>query len=273
MKINASLIQLHCEDTHKQPTIDRVKKLIEDNKTDVVCLPELFNTIYFPQYKEAKFRDLAETIPGPTIEEMASVAKRKSVVIICPIYEKTKDHEYFCSAAVIDANGEIAGVSRKNHIPEGDLCNEGFYFRSGRQNYPVYRTAAGLIGVLLCYDRHFPEAARLLGLHGAQTVFIPSATPVGGRDIWQLEIRAHAVANGYFIGVANRVGKENKIAYLGNSFFTDPKGKIIAEASDEEEKVLTAEIDTELIKETRRAWQFYRDRRPETYSTLIKQLT
>ena len=270
MKIKASLIQIHSEDTHKQAIIDRVKKLIEDAGSDVVCLPELFNTIYFPQYEEAGFRDLAETIPGPTTKELATFAKRKSVVIVCPIYEKTGDGDHFCSAAVIDADGTIAGVTRKNHIPEGELCNEGFYFKSGGQNYPVHRTKVGKIGILLCYDRHFPEAARLLGLHGAQIVFIPSATPAGARDTWQLEVRAHAVANGYFAGAANRVGKENKIAYLGNSFFTDPKGNVIAEASEKKEEVVTVEIDMDLIAETRNGWQFYRDRRPETYDSLIK---
>ncbi|MDP8247674.1 MAG: nitrilase-related carbon-nitrogen hydrolase [Candidatus Tritonobacter lacicola] len=270
MKIKASVVQNHCGDCSKQPVNERVKKIIETVDTDVVCLPEIFNTIYFPQYEEPKFRDLAETIPGPTTEEMASVAKAKNIVIVCPLYEKTEEGEHFCSAAVIDADGTIAGVTRKNHIPEGDLCNEGFYFKSGGQNYPVHRTKAGKIGILLCYDRHFPEAARLLGLHGAQIVFIPSATPVVARDIWQLEVRAHAVANGYFAGAANRVGKENKIAYLGNSFFTDPKGNVIAEASEKKEEVVTVEIDMDLIAATRNGWQFYRDRRPETYDSLIK---
>ena len=196
------------------------------------------------------------------------------MVIIVPIYEQEMTGVYYNTAAVIDADGTYLGKYRKNHIPH---CFPGFwekfYFKPGNLGYPVFETSYAKIGVYICYDRHFPEGARALGLNGAEIVFNPSATTAGHADhLWKLEQPAHAVANGYFIGAINRAGREepwNVGQFFGNSYFCNPRGEIVAEANQEKDQVVTAELDLNLILEVRNYWQFYRDRRPETYEGLV----
>src|ERR687886_556888 len=222
----------------------------------VMCFQELFYGPYFCQVQDPKFYGLTEKIPeGPTTQLMQEVARRHSIVLIVPMYEEDRTGIYYNTAAVIDADGRYLGKYRKTHIPHVNGFWEKFYFRPGNLGYPVFDTAVGKVGVYICYDRHFPEGARMLGLHGAEMVFIPSAT-------------SRAIANGYWVGTINRVGKEADFGpndYYGSSYFADPRGKIVAQASDKDEQLLVADLDMDLVREVRDTWQFYRDRRPDMY--------
>jgi len=205
---------------------------------------------------------------------MQEQAKKYSMVLIVPIYEEEQPGVYYNSAAVIDADGSYLGKYRKHHIPH---CLPGFwekfYFRPGNLGYPVFETAYAKVGVYICYDRHFPEGARALGLNGAQIVFNPSATVAGLSEyLWKLEQPAHAAANGYFIGAINRVGTEapwNIGEFYGQSYFADPRGQIVAEGSRDQDELITADLDLDQIREVRNVWQFYRDRRPDSYGDLV----
>ena len=208
---------------------------------------------------------------------MMELAKKHEMVIVVPIYERAKvAGVYYNSAAVIDADGSFLGTYRKNHIPHTNGFWEKYFFKPGNYGYPVFETRYATIGVYICYDRHFPEGARLLGLNGAEIVFNPSATVAGLSEyLWKLEQPAHAVANGYFLGAINRVGTEppwNIGEFYGQSYFVDPRGQFIAEASRDKDEVVVAEMDLDLIEEVRRTWQFYRDRRPDTYGDMTEQL-
>lgn len=242
----------------------------------ILCYQEIFNGPYFCAEQETCWYDSAEAIPdGPTIKKLQSVAKEYEMVLIVPIYEKEKTGVYYNSAAVIDADGSYLGKYRKNHIPHvAPGFWEKFYFRPGNLGYPVFHTKYATIGVYICYDRHFPEGARALGLNGAEIVFNPSATVAGLSEyLWKLEQPAHAAANGYFVGAINRVGTEepwNIGQFYGTSYFCNPKGQIIAEASRDGEELVVADLNLDEIKEVRHTWQFYRDRRPETYDELVK---
>ena len=192
------------------------------------------------------------------------------MVMVVPIYEEEMTGVYYNAAAVIDADGTYLGKYRKHHIPHvAPGFWEKFYFRPGNLGYPVFETAAGKVGVYICYDRHFPEGARILGLNGAEIVFNPSATVAGLSEyLWKLEQPAHAVANGYFVGAINRVGIEapwNIGEFYGQSYFCDPRGRFVAEGSRDKDELVVADLNLDLIKEVRNTWQFYRDRRPETY--------
>jgi len=244
----------------------------------ILCLQEIFNGPYFCPSQDSRWCDVAEEIPnGPICQQMAELAKKHSMVIVVPIYERAKvAGVYYNSAAVFDADGSYLGTYRKNHIPHTNGFWEKFFFKPGNLGYPVFETQYATIGVYICYDRHFPEGARLLGLHGAEIVFNPSATVAGLSEyLWKLEQPAHAVANGYFLGAINRVGTEapwNIGEFYGQSYFVDPRGQFLAEASRDEDEVVVAEMDLDLIEEVRRTWQFYRDRRPETYGDMTEQL-
>ena len=242
----------------------------------ILCLQEVYNGPYFCPSQDAKWCDIAETIPGPTIVEMQKIAKRHQMVMIVPIYEREMAGVYYNTAAVIDADGTLLGKYRKNHIPQTNGFWEKFFFKPGNLGYPTFQTRYARIGVYICYDRHFPEGARLLGLHGAEIVFNPSATVAGLSEyLWKLEQPAHAVANGYFIAASNRVGKEgpwNIGEFYGQSYFCDPRGQFLATASRDQDELVTAAMDLDLIEEVRRTWQFFRDRRPESYGDLIEQL-
>lgn len=238
----------------------------------VVCLQELFTGPYFPAEQNPRWYKLAESIPeGHTVARMREVARKHRVILIVPVFEMDMPGVYYNTAVIIDELGEILGKYRKHHIPH---CHPGFwekfYFTPGNLGYPVFQTSAGRIGIYICYDRHFPEGARELGLNGAEIVFNPSATVAGLSEyLWELEQPAHAVANQYFLGAINRVGTEapwNIGEFYGKSYFCDPRGQIIAQASRDTDEVLVADLDLDMIQEVRATWQFYRDRRPETYT-------
>jgi beta-ureidopropionase len=183
---------------------------------------------------------------------------------------------YYNTAAVIDADGTYLGKYRKMHIPQTHGFWEKYYFKPGNMGYPTFQTRFAKIGVYICYDRHFPEGARLLGLNGAEIVFNPSATVAGlSQYLWKLEQPAHAVANGYFMAASNRVGTEgpwNIGRFYGSSYICDPRGQFLAEAGETEDELVAAECDLDVIEEVRRTWQFYRDRRPDSYGDMVKQL-
>lgn len=236
----------------------------------VLCFQEIFNSPYFCTVQDSDNYSWAEPIPdGPTVQRMIAVAKETGMVLVVPIYEVVDEGTFFNAAAVIDADGTYLGKYRKTHIPQVLGFWEKFYFRPGNLGYPVFDTAVGRIGVYICYDRHFPEGWRVLGLKGARIVFNPSATTRGhSKHLWQLEQPAAAVANEYFVGAINRVGAEDLEGtdYYGSSYFADPRGEIVGEtASDTEDEVLVRQLDLGMVEEVRRYWAFYRDRRPEVY--------
>jgi N-carbamoylputrescine amidase len=238
---------------------------------NVCCLQEIFYGPYFCAEQDPRWYRTAEQVPdGPTVRLMQELAKKHSMVMIVPVYEEAMTGVYYNTAAVIDETGEYLGKYRKHHIPH---CQPGFwekfYFTPGDLGYPVFETKYGKIGVYICYDRHFPEGARELGLNGAEIVFNPSATVAGLSEyLWKLEQPAHAVANQYFVGAINRVGTEapwNIGEFYGQSYFCDPRGQIVVEGSRDQDEVIIADLDLDLIQTVRDTWQFYRDRRPESY--------
>jgi beta-ureidopropionase len=242
----------------------------------VTCLQEIFYGPYFCAEQDTRWYQSAERIPdGPTIKLMQTLAKKHSMILVVPIYELDMTGVYYNTAAVIDEQGAYLGKYRKHHIPH---CNPGFwekfYFKPGNLGFPVFDTSAGKIGVYICYDRHFPEGARELGLNGAEIVFNPSATVAGLSEyLWKLEQPAHAVANQYFVGAINRVGIEapwNIGEFYGQSYFCNPRGQIMTEASRDQDEVVVADLDLELIEEVRNTWQFFRDRRPESYQKITQ---
>ena len=264
-KIREALLARHV------PYIERAAR----EGVKILCFQELCTGPYFPPSQDAKWYGLAERVPeGPTTRLMQELAAKHGIVLIVPLYEWAMAGIYYNTAAVIDADGRLLGCYRKNHIPQVAGFWEKFFFKPGNLGYPVFDTAAGKVGVYICYDRHFPEGARLLGLGGAEIVFNPSATVTGlSRYLWKLEQPAHAVANGYFVGAINRVGVEapwNIGTFYGTSYFCDPRGRILVEAGEEGDELVTAELDLDQIEEVRRIWQFYRDRRPETYDGLVR---
>jgi N-carbamoylputrescine amidase len=240
----------------------------------LLCLQELFNGPYFCAEQQTRWYEMVEPIPdGPTITLMQDTARKHGMVLVVPIYEEEITGVYYNAAAVIDADGRYLGKYRKHHIPHvGPGFWEKFYFRPGNLGYPVFNTAAGKIGVYICYDRHFPEGARILGLNGAEIVLNPSATVAGLSEyLWKLEQPAHAVANGYFVGAINRVGLEppwNIGEFYGQSYFCDPRGQIVATGSRDRDELVVADLDLGMIQQVRNIWQFYRDRRPETYGAI-----
>jgi beta-ureidopropionase len=262
----------------KRANIEKHVRLIEDaakQGVQILCMQEVFTTPYFCAEQQTRWYEAVEKIPdGPTVKLMQEVAKQYSMVIVVPIYEEEIAGIYYNTAAVIDADGKYLGKYRKNHIPH---VNPGFwekfYFKPGNLGYPAFDTAYARIGVYICYDRHFPEGARILGLNGAEIVFNPSATVAGLSEyLWRLEQPAHAVANGYFIGAINRVGHEQPWdigEFYGQSYFCDPRGKFLAEAPRDEDALVVAELDLDVIREVRNTWQFFRDRRPDTYDQIV----
>ena len=264
----------------KQANIEKNLKFIEEaaaQGVQIICMQEVFTTPYFCAEQSTHWYDSVEKIPdGPTVKLMQETAKKHGMVIIVPIYEEEITGIYYNTAAVIDADGKYLGKYRKNHIPHtAPGFWEKFYFKPGNLGYPAFDTAFARIGVYICYDRHFPEGARALGLAGAEIVFNPSATVAGLSEyLWELEQPAHAVANGYFVGAINRVGHEQPWdigEFYGKSYFCNPRGKIIAQASRDSDELVVAELDLDQIREVRNIWQFFRDRRPETYDDLTKE--
>ncbi len=282
--IKSGLIQMSLPKTEGEGSIEEIKQAMLDKHlpmieeagqqgVQILCLQEIFNTPYFCPGQDPKWYASAETVPGATVELMQSYAKKYEMVMVVPIYEQEQPGVLYNTAAVIDADGTYLGKYRKNHIPHTSGFWEKFFFKPGNLGYPVFETRYARVGVYICYDRHFPDGARILGLNGAEIVYNPSATVAGlSQYLWELEQPAHAVANGYFMGCINRVGEEKPRdlgRFYGSSYFVDPRGKIFAQASEDKDELLISEFDLDMIDEVRSTWQFFRDRRPETYERLV----
>ncbi|MEQ8357054.1 MAG: nitrilase-related carbon-nitrogen hydrolase [Kiloniellaceae bacterium] len=251
------------------PLIDAAGK----KGVQVLCLQEVFNQPYFCPSQDAKWYGAAEKIPdGPTVKLMQDYAKKHSMVIVVPIYEEDITGVYYNTCAVIDADGSYLGKYRKTHIPQVAGFYEKFFFKPGNSGWPMFETAYCKLGVYICYDRHFPEGWRALALAGAEYIVNPSATVAGlSQYLWKLEQPASAVANGCYIGAVNRVGTEapwNIGKFYGSSYVVDPRGEFLVEASEDQDELVTADMDMEKVREVRNLWQFFRDRRPETYGPL-----
>ena len=240
----------------------------------ILCLQEIFNGPYFCPGQHKRWYDAAEPVPGPTVEKLRPIAAQYKMAMVVPVYEREMAGVYYNTAAVIDADGTYLGKYRKNHIPQTSGFWEKYFFRPGNLGYPTFQTKYARIGVYICYDRHFPEGARALGLNGAEIVYNPSATVAGLSEyLWKLEQPAHAVANGYFVGAINRVGTEapwNIGEFYGQSYFVNPRGQMVAVGSRDKDELITAELDLDMIEEVRRTWQFFRDRRPDSYGILTE---
>jgi len=253
----------------------------------VVCLPELFRSRYFCQREDTAFFDLAEPLPGPTTDALSKAAKAEGVVVIAPVFERRAAGVYHNSAAVIDADGSVAGVYRKMHIPDDPAYYEKFYFTPGDLGFRAFDTRAGRIGALICWDQWYPEAARLTALAGANVLFYPTAIgwhphekeAFGSqqRDAWRTVQRGHAVANGVYVAAVNRVGLEVPggggagIEFWGSSFLCDPQGVVLAEAPPDREEILLGEVDLDRIEDVRRNWPFLRDRRIDAYEGITRR--
>lgn len=261
----------------QQAMLEKHLKLIDqagEQGVQILCLQEIFNGPYFCPGQDRRWYGGAEPIPdGPTTRLMQEYAKKYQMVIVVPLYEEHMRGSYYNSAAVIDADGSYLGKYRKQHIPQTSGFWEKYFFKPGNGGYPVFKTRYATIGVYICYDRHFPEGWRALGLNGAEIVFNPSATVAGlSQYLWKLEQPAAAVANTYFVGAINRVGIEapwNVGKFYGTSYFVNPRGQIIAEANDTDDALVVADLNLNLIDEVRQTWQFYRDRRPDAYQDLV----
>ena len=278
--VTVGLLQMSCglePEANLKKAIGRIGEAAKKGAR-IVCLPELFRSQYFCQNEDIKNFKLAETIPGPSTEALSKVARQKKIVIVASIFEKRTAGIYHNTAVVIDANGKIAGKYRKMHIPDDPLYYEKFYFTPGDLGFRTHETKYGKIGALICWDQWFPEAARLTALSGAQFLFYPTAIgwlpneePEMRRaqhSAWETIQRAHAIANGVYVAVCNRVGHEGQLNFWGQSFAADPFGRIIAKASSDQEEVLIVDCDLDQIDETRQNWPFLRDRRIDYYSAL-----
>lgn len=242
----------------------------------VLCMQEIFNHPYFCPVKDPKWFEGAEPVEGgPTIAVLSALAKKHSMVIVAPVYELAENGGRYNTAAVIDADGRLLGKYRKVHVPNRPQGSaEQFYFRHGDLGFPVFDTAYCKLGVYICYDRHFPEGWRALALNGAQYIVNPSATVAGtSQYAWKIEQPAAALANDVFIGAINRVGTEapwNLGRFYGSSYFVNPRGEIIAQASEDRDELLVADMDLSLIEETRALWHFREHRRPSAYGELVR---
>ncbi|HEY7410738.1 MAG TPA: nitrilase-related carbon-nitrogen hydrolase [Vicinamibacteria bacterium] len=265
----------------REAMVAKHMKLIEQaaaQQVRVLCLQELFYGPYFAAEQDTRWYAFTERVPdGPVVRLMQDVARKHEMVMVVPVYEEEATGVYYNTAAVIDADGSYLGKYRKNHIPHClPAFWEKFYFKPGNLGYPVFRTRYATIGVYICYDRHFPEGGRMLGLHGAEIVFVPSATTSGHSDnLWKIEQTAMAIANGYFVGTNNRVGREapwNFGEFYGSSYFCDPYGQVLAQGSRDKDELVVADLDLEMIERVRAHWQFYRDRRPESYGDIARDV-
>jgi len=284
-KVKSGLIQMSLPMTEGEGSIQEIMQAMEDKHiplieeagksgVQILCLQEIFNTPYFCPGQDKNWYASAQSIPNPTIERMQAIAKKYDMVMVVPIYEKEQAGFLYNTAVVIDADGSILGKYRKNHIPHTAGFWEKFFFKPGNLGYPVFETKYAKVGVYICYDRHFPDGARIFGLNGAEIVYNPSATVAGlSQYLWKLEQPAHSAANGYFMGCINRVGEEKPWdlgRFYGTSYHVDPRGQIIDEASEYDDELLISEFDLDLIDEVRSTWQFFRDRRPETYGKIVE---
>ena len=282
-KIKIGMIQSGCTaDTafNLINTIGLIESAI-DKGANIICLPELFKTLYFCQGQDYQNFSLAESIPGESTDCFSDIAKRHAVVILAPLFEKRAEGIYYNSIAVIDADGTLAGIYRKMHIPQDPGFDEKFYFTPGDLGYKVFHTRYGKIGTLICWDQWYPEAARLTAMMGADIIFYPTAigwdckepAELGKPQLeaWQIIQRSHSIANGVFVCAVNRVRTEGDITFWGSSFVSDPFGTITAMASQDKQEVIVTECNLDLIHTTRVHWPFFRDRRTGSYQNITKQ--
>jgi len=287
--INVGLVQMSMSadaDENLRKAVARVAEA-KGRGADVVCLPELYRSPYFCQKEDARLFDLAEPVPGPSTEALGRAAREAGVVVVAPIFERRAPGLYHNSAAIIDTNGEVAGLYRKMHIPDDPAFYEKFYFTPGDLGFRAIDTAKGKIGTLICWDQWYPEGARLTALQGAVVLFYPTAIGwhphekaehgVPQRDAWRTVQRGHAIANGVYVAVVNRVGHEIPpeggpgLEFWGSSFVADPFGVVVAEASTNREEILVAKVDLARIEEVRRNWPFLRDRRIDAYGGIERR--
>ncbi|HWC20689.1 MAG TPA: nitrilase-related carbon-nitrogen hydrolase [Flexivirga sp.] len=277
--VKAALFQTHWRGD-KDKMLDAHEEIAHtaaQQGSQVICFQELFMGPFFAQVQDKAWYEYAEAIPdGPIVQRFSSIAKETGQVMILPIYEEVQPGVLFNAAAVIDADGKYLGKYRKTHIPQLHGFWEKFYFRPGANDgWPVFETAVGKVGVYICYDRHFPEGWRGLGLAGAEIVFNPSATSRGlSNHLWKLEQTAAAAANMYYVGALNRVGIEplGDDDFYGTSYFADPRGAFVGDvASDQVEELVVRDLDLDAIREQRATWAFYRDRRPDTYTSITEK--
>ncbi|MEE8206460.1 MAG: carbon-nitrogen hydrolase [Nitrospinaceae bacterium] len=279
--VRIGLVQMACQEdarANMKEAEEGIRKA-SGKGAKIICLQELFQTPYFCQVEDYEQFKLAEEIPGPATEAMSRLASELEVALILPLFEKRSSGIYHNTAVVLDADGSIAGRYRKMHIPDDPGFYEKFYFTPGDTGFQTIPTRFGKIGVLICWDQWFPEAARLTALSGAQFLFYPTAIgyqafdeAVAGKQAqaWQTIQKAHSIANGVFTAVVNRVGKEDQLNFWGRSFVSDPFGEVLAEASSKKPEVLVADCDLGLIEETRQGWPFLRDRRVDAYQDLTR---
>ena len=261
-------------------TVERVEEASRKG-AQIICLPELYRTKYFPQEEKQDVSKFAETVPGETTKIFSALAKKNSIVIIAPIFERTSNGKYYNSAVVIDSDGETLGVYRKMHVPFDPLFYEKNFFEAGDKGYLVFETHYARVGVLICYDQWFPEAARITALKGAEIIFYPTAIGyVKGedssdgdwRDAWKTVQRGHAIANGIHVAAVNRVGVEGQLNFWGGSFVCDSFGMMVKEASRTKEETLVAEVDLAKNQQIQEGWGFLRNRRPDTYHALVEDI-
>jgi N-carbamoylputrescine amidase len=279
--ITLGLIQASCSVDPSKNLKDAVQKISDASSkgAQIVCLQELFRSQYFCQVEDAELFSLAETIPGPTTHVLCELAAKLEVVIIAPLFEKRTEGIYHNTAVVIDADGTIVGKYRKMHIPDDPCFYEKFYFTPGDSGFQSFPTRYGRVGVLICWDQWFPEAARLTALSGAQFIFYPTAIGFQSVDAgevtkqisaWETVQRGHAIANGVFLASANRVGTENALTFWGRSFICNPFGEVLAQANPSAEEILIAPCKLKEIESTRQNWPFLRDRRIDAYRGIDK---
>ncbi len=276
--VRAALLQTTWTGSKESMIDEHERQMREAAKqgAQIICFQELFYGPYFCQVQDTKFYEYTEAIPdGPTTKRFQALAKELGMVVVLPMYEQEQPGVLYNTAALIDADGTYLGKYRKTHIPQTAGFMEKFYFRPGNLGFPVWDTAVGRVGIYICYDRHFPEGWRALGLNGAQMVFNPSATSRGlSAYLWKLEQPAAAVANEYYIGAINRVGIEElgDNDFYGTSYFVDPEGKFVGDTGDPHNpELIIRDLDLDLIAEVRNRWAFYRDRNPSQYGDLVQR--
>ena len=264
-------IQMACGED-KEENLKRALSLAEtalERGARIVCFQECFQTPWIPSATDSGRFSYAESIPGETTERIGELTKRYGATAICPVFEKEMPGVYYNSAAVIGPDGALLGKYRKNHIPQMANYEEKYYFRPGDLGFPVFATEFATLGVQICWDNYFPEGSRILALKGAELIFAPTATStLAAAPKWEKMISANAIANGIFVFRVNRVGKEGDITFYGRSFCVDPHGAYLCEPSGQADGAILAEIDLDLIRETRESWAFFRDRRPGIYGEL-----
>src|SRR3954470_8475111 len=294
-KFTVGLVQMHCT-ADPDDNVKRAVQFVRDaarQGAQVVCLPELFRTQYFCQREDAALFDLAESIPGPSTKVLCKVAQEAKVAIIASLFEKRALGVYHNTAVMIDSDGKILGLYRKMHIPDDPLYYEKFYFTPGDLGFKAFDTHFGRVGTLVCWDQWYPEGARLTALQGAEVLFYPTAIGwhpaekaqygVAQHDAWRTIQRAHAIANGVYVAVVNRVGFETGnvrgksapgqgLEFWGGSFFCDPFGRVLSEGSHDREEILVGEVDLKALEDIRRNWPFLRDRRIDSYAPITSRL-